>query len=59
MGHVIIVKRYTINQIKAAKAYESDVDEMANRGYVPISQSWSPEEWTGGISLSLFFCASS
>jgi hypothetical protein len=57
MSHAIVVKRYTGNQIKAATAYEVDAEDMAGRGYVPISQSWSPGEWTGGnFLIALLLC---
>jgi hypothetical protein len=48
MIQVITVKMYTVNQVKAARACQIVVDDdMDGRGYVPVSQSWSPGERSG------------
>lgn len=44
----IVVNIYTGSQVTAAKEYQIDAPNMANKGYFPVSQSWSPGEWTVG-----------
>jgi hypothetical protein len=53
----IVVMTYTRSQVKAAKAYQVDATNMADHGYVTISQSWSPGEW-GGLDffIALLLC---
>jgi hypothetical protein len=44
----IVIKTYGGTQSEAALRFQSDAVSMAERGYFPTSQSWTPGQWSAG-----------
>ena len=53
----VIVKTYKGNQARASEIYQKDAVIMAEKGYVPTSQSWAQGSYgCGSFLLALLLC---
>jgi hypothetical protein len=47
-----LVRRYRgTDEADAVATFELDADDLARQGYCPVSQSWAPSPWSGGVRL--------
>ena len=57
MNQQIVVKTYRGTEAEATAAFQRDAPLMAHQAYYPISQSWTPGQWSGGAFLmALVLC---
>jgi hypothetical protein len=57
IGEQIIVKTYTGSQAEATKSFQADAVRMADQGYFPVFQSWTPGRWRSGVFIAaLLLC---
>jgi hypothetical protein len=56
-GKQIVVKTYKGSQARAAELFQADAAKMADKGYIPTSQSWAPGAYgCGSFLLALVLC---
>ena len=57
MAQEILVKTYRGPEAEATTAFQRDAPLMAQRGYYPISQIWTPGEYgCGAFLVALVLC---
>jgi hypothetical protein len=57
MAQEVVVKTYRGTEAQATAAFQRDAPLMAQQGYYPVSQSWTPGEWgCGAFIAALLLC---